>query len=287
VFVADLSRSRRAEAPRGTAATPRPGAAARVLSAIWNRFAGILKGIQDLVWFSVRAVVACFRPPFYLRDLYEQTYFAGVGSLPVVLISTFFAGQALALQFARNLRETGSETLLGTLMNIAVVRALGPDLVGMVVAARLAAGYTAEIGSMKSTDQIDALVAFGTDPMNKLVVPRLIGLVLMLPLLTFVGDAVAFLGGALMARYVAHVSLSLYWTQIFKGMDHGTLLIGTLKPLTFAFIIVFVSCWKGFQSAGGTRGVGHATTESVVIASVLILIFDFILTRVIFALLGW
>jgi phospholipid/cholesterol/gamma-HCH transport system permease protein len=268
-------------------APPREGAAARVLPALWNPIANFLKGIQDLATFAVRAVAACFRRPFYLRDLYEQTYFAGVGSLPVVLISSFFAGQALALQFARQLRETGSETLLGTLMCIAVVRALGPDLVGMVVAARLAAGYTAEIGSMKSTDQIDALVAFGTDPMSKLVVPRLIGLVVMLPLLTFIGNAIALLGGALMAKFVAHISLSLYWTQIFKTLDYGTFLIGTVKPLTFAFIIVFVSCWKGFASAGGTRGVGHATTESVVIASVLILIFDFILTRVIFALLGW
>jgi phospholipid/cholesterol/gamma-HCH transport system permease protein len=232
-------------------------------------------------------VVAVFRPPHYWRDIYEQTYFAGVGSLPVVLVSSFFAGQALALQFARQLRETGSETVLGTMMAIAVVRALGPDLTGMVVAARLASGYTAEIGSMKSTDQIDALTAFGTDPVSKLAAPRLIGIVIMLPILTFIANAVQFVGGAIMARFVAHVSLSLYWTQIRQEMVFGTLLIGTVKPLTFAFIMAFVACWKGFSSSGGTRGVGQATTESVVIASVLVLIFDFILTRVIFAVLHW
>ena len=245
------------------------------------------RGVQDLVVFSVRMVVAVFRRPHYWRDIYEQTYFAGVGSLPVVLVSSFFAGQALALQFARQLRETGSETVLGTMMAIAVVRALGPDLTGMVVAARIASGYTAEIGSMKSTDQIDALTAFGTDPVSKLAAPRLIGIVITLPILTFIANGVQFVGGAIMARFVAHVSLSLYWAQIRQEMVFGTLLIGTVKPLTFAFIMAFVACWKGFSSSGGTRGVGQATTESVVIASVLVLIFDFILTRVIFALLHW
>lgn len=246
-----------------------------------------LRGMQDLTLFSARMVATAFRPPIYWRDVYEQTYFAGVGSLPVVLISSFFAGQALSLQFARNLAEQGTVTLLGTLMTIAVVRALGPDLAGLVVAARLASGYTAEIGAMKSDDQVDALTAFGTDPVAKLAVPRLIGLVFMLPILTFVADAVQLIGGAVMAKYVAHVSLSLYWSQVRTSMVYGTVLIGTLKPLVFAFIITFVACWKGFRSSGGTRGVGRATTESVVIASVLLLIFDFVLTRVIFAALGW
>ena len=258
-----------------------------MINAVLYRAKRYFQGVQDLAVFSAAMVAACFRRPHYFRDIFEQTYFAGVGSLPVVLVSSFFAGQALALQFARQLRETGSESVLGTMMAIAVVRALGPDLTGMVVAARLASGYTAEIGSMKSTDQIDALTAFGTDPVSKLAAPRLIGIVVMLPILTFIANTVQFLGGAIMARFVAHVSLSLYWTQIREKMDYGTVLIGTVKPLTFAFVIAFVACWKGFASRGGTRGVGRATTESVVIASVLILIFDFILTRVIFALLHW
>ena len=258
-----------------------------MIDAILYAIKRFFKNVQDLAVLSVRMVAAVFRRPHYWRDIYEQTYFAGVGSLPVVLVSSFFAGQALALQFARQLRETGSESVLGTMMAIAVVRALGPDLTGMVVAARLASGYTAEIGSMKSTYQIDALTAFGTDPVSKLAAPRLIGIVIMLPILTYIANAVQFLGGAIMARFVAHVSLSLYWSQIRKEMVFGTLLIGTVKPLTFAFIMAFVACWKGFASTGGTRGVGQATTESVVIASVLILFFDFILTRVIFAILHW
>jgi phospholipid/cholesterol/gamma-HCH transport system permease protein len=258
-----------------------------VLKNLLHSTKNFLRGMQDLTLFSAQMLGAAVRPPIYWRDVYEQTYFAGVGSLPVVLISSFFAGQALSLQFARNLAENGSVTLLGTLMTIAVVRALGPDLAGLVVAARLASGYTAEIGAMKSDDQVDALTAFGTDPIAKLAVPRLIGLVVMLPILTFVADAVQLIGGAIMAKFVAHVSLSLYWSQVRTSMVYGTVLIGTLKPITFAFIITLVACWKGFRSSGGTRGVGRATTESVVIASVLLLIFDFVLTRVIFAVLGW
>ena len=245
------------------------------------------RGLQELGVFAARMVGACFRRPFYSRDFFEQVYHGGVGSLPVVLVSSFFAGQALALQFSRQLSETGSQTLLGMLMTIAIVRALGPDLIGLVVSARLAAGYTAEIGSMKSSDQIDALTSFGTNPVSKLAVPRLLSLVIMLPILTFIGDAIAIAGGSIMAKYVAHISLSLYWAQVEKGMVYGTILIGVLKPLVFAFIIAFVGCWKGFSSSGGTRGVGQATTESVVIASVLVLIVDFGLTRVIFSILHW
>lgn len=245
------------------------------------------RGVQDLVLFSGRTVIACFRPPYYFRDLKEQLYHGGVASLPVVLIASFFAGQALALQFSRQLAETGSQTLLGTLMTIAIVRALGPDLIGLVVSARLSAGYTAEIGAMKSSDQIDALTAFGTNPVAKLAVPRLVSLFIMLPILTFIGDAVAIASGAIMAKYVAHISLSLYWSQIAKSMVYGTVLIGTLKPLAFALIIAFVGCWKGFTSSGGTKGVGRATTESVVISAVLILIVDFLMTRVIFSILDW
>ena len=250
-------------------------------------FARFLAGLQELALFSARVFRSCFRGPFYLRDIYEQAYIAGVGSMHLALISAFFAGQALGLQFARQLAETGTVTLLGTLMTIAVVRALGPDLIGLVVAARMASGYTAEIGAMKSANQIDALVAFGTDPIKKLVVPRVVALFIMLPLLVILGDAIALIGGAIMAKYVAHVSLSLYWSQASRAMTFGTILIGVVKPAVFALLISLIGCWKGFTTTGGTRGVGRSTTESVTIVSVMILITDFMLTRVLFAILHW
>ena len=259
----------------------------RFLPGVVAGFARFLRSLQELVVFSARVVAACFRPPYYVRDLYEQAYHTGVGSIHLVVISGFFAGQALGLQFARQLAETGSKTLLGMLMTISVVRALGPDLTGLVVAARIASGFTAEIGAMKSANQIDALVAFGTDPVRKLAVPRFLALMAMLPALVVLSDLVALLGGAVMAKYVAHISLHLYWSQVSRNLDFGTILVGTVKPFIFAAVIALVACWKGFTSEGGTRGVGRSTTESVTIAAVLILIFDFILTRVLFALLGW
>lgn len=250
-------------------------------------FAGFLAGLQDLAAFSGRVVSRALSPPFYFRDTYEQAYQAGVGSLHLTLISSFFAGQALGLQFARQLAETGSTTLIGMLMTIGVVRALGPDLIGLVVAARLASGYTAEIGAMKSANQIDALVAFGTDPVRKLAVPRFLALFVMLPALVIIGDLVALIGGAIMAHFVAHVSLNLYWQQVQRSLTYGTILIGMVKPAVFACLISWIGCWKGFTTSGGTRGVGTSTTESVTIVSVLILIFDFILTRVLFSILHW
>jgi len=250
-------------------------------------FAEFLRGVQDLAIFSGRVASRAFRPPFYIRDTYEQAYNAGVGSLHLTLISSFFAGQALGLQFSRQLAETGSTTLIGMLMTIAVVRALGPDLIGLVVAARLASGYTAEIGAMKSANQIDALVAFGTDPIRKLAVPRFVSLFVMLPVLVVVGDAVALAGGAIMAHFVAHVSLNLYWQQVQRNLTFGTLLIGLVKPAVFACMISWIGCWKGFTTSGGTRGVGASTTASVTICSVMILILDFILTRVLFSILHW
>ena len=250
-------------------------------------FARFLADLQDLALFCGRVVGRSFRPPFYARDTYEQAYVAGVGSLHLALISAFFAGQALGLQFSRQLAETGSTTLLGTLMTISVVRALGPDLIGLVVAARLASGYTAEIGAMKSANQIDALVAFGTDPVRKLAVPRFLSLFVMLPVLVILGDLVALIGGAIMAHFVAHISLNLYWQQVSRSLTYGTILIGLVKPAVFACLISWIGCWKGFTTSGGTRGVGASTTESVTIVSVLILIFDFILTRVLFSILHW
>jgi phospholipid/cholesterol/gamma-HCH transport system permease protein len=250
-------------------------------------FVRFLAGVQDLFLFALKVIRRCFTGPFYLRDIYEQAYMAGVGSLHLALISAFFAGQALGLQFSRQLAETASTSLLGMLMTLSVVRALGPDLIGLVVAARLASGYTAEIGAMKSANQIDAMTAFGTDPIRKLAVPRFVALFFMLPALVIVGDLVALIGGAIMAKFVAHVSLNLYWTQVQHNLSYGTLLIGLVKPAVFACLISIVGCWKGFTTTGGTRGVGVSTTESVTIASVMLLILDFVLTRVLFSLLHW
>lgn len=212
-------------------------------------------------------------------------YLVGVGSLFFVMLTGISAGQAMALQFANELADFGSKNYLGRVMAIAIIRELGPVLTGVMVAARVAAGITAEIGSMKSSKQIDALVAFGIEPLKKLAAPRLIALLVMVPVLTVLADVIALVGGWVIAIFLAHITSTTYWVAVKERLIFGNLFIGIAKPVVFAFIIAFVSCYKGFTAEGGTKGVGKATTESVVIASITILVSNFVVTKVIFSLI--
>ncbi len=242
--------------------------------------------VQEFTLFTVAVIRATTTRPFYGREMIHQLYFAGIGSLLIVVVSSLVAGQALALQLARELATSGAKGQLGHFMVISVVRALGPVLTGMVVASRMSAGITAEIGAMRSSDQIDALVAFGSDPMKRLVVPRLVALVIALPALTVIGDALGVIGGGFVGLQY-HVTWESYMNGVLKYLTPKNLLVGMIKPFLFAIMIAVVACWKGFGSEGGAKGVGVSTTESVVISSVGILVLDGILTRLIFRLLHW
>ncbi|HVP39378.1 MAG TPA: ABC transporter permease [Candidatus Saccharimonadales bacterium] len=260
---------------------------AQQLEAVQNRLKYTFYSVQNFAYFSGRVLALCVAPPIYWRDLYEQLHFIGVGSLYLVLLSAFFSGQALAIQLTRELQSMGSETYLGKLMVVAVVRALGPTLTGLVVAARCSSGITAEIGAMKGSNQIDALTAFGTDPLRKLAVPRVYALLVMLPCLTLISDLLMLYGGALISIYMARVSMTTYWSMVRAYMTFANLTVGMVKPVAYSFVISLVACYQGFTSSGGTRGVGRSTTQSVVIASVSILVGDAVLTRWVFAMLGW
>jgi phospholipid/cholesterol/gamma-HCH transport system permease protein len=256
------------------------------LRLVADRFLGLLETLQDAALFAFRTVRAAFRPPFYAHETLEQIHFAGIGSLFIVVISSAVAGQALAIQLARELSNTGTKGELGHFMVISVVRALGPVLVGLVVAARMSAGITAEIGAMRSSDQLDALVAFGTDPLKRLVVPRLAALVIALPCLTILGDALAVVGGGMVgAAY--KLPLPSYYHGVRAYLTPTNLLVGMIKPFFFAVLIAIIACWKGFTSEGGAKGVGVSTTQSVVLSSVGILVSDGILTKFVFRLLNW
>ncbi|MBI5837028.1 MAG: ABC transporter permease [Candidatus Eisenbacteria bacterium] len=257
------------------------------LAAVQNRLKHSLLGVQNYVLFTARSLVLCVSPPFYWRDIYEQLHFVGWGSLYLVLLCAFFSGQALAIQLARELQNMGSETYLGKLMVVAVVRALGPTLTGLVVAARISSGITAELGAMKSSNQIDALTAFGTDPVRKLAVPRIWALLVMLPCLTLISDLLMLFGGQLISVYMARVSATTYWSMVRAYMTFANMTVGMVKPFLYALVIATVANYKGFTTRGGTRGVGKSTTESVVISSVSILVGDAVMTRFIFTLLGW
>jgi len=257
-----------------------------LLSAFVERLRRMIQSVQEFTLFGVDVLRATFSPPFYGREMLQQLYFAGIGSLLIVVVSSVVAGQALALQLVRELSTSGAKSQLGHFQVISVVRALGPILTGMVVAARMSAGITAEIGAMRSSDQIDALVAFGSDPMKRLVVPRLVALLAALPALVIIADALGVLGGGLVGVQY-HLTWDSYMNGVFKYLTPKNLLVGMIKPFIFAIMIVIVACWKGFTSAGGAKGVGVSTTESVVISSVGILVTDGICTRLIFRLLHW
>lgn len=257
-----------------------------LIPALVERLRRMVQTVQEFTLFGVDVVRASFTPPFYGRETLHQLYFAGIGSLLIVVVSSAVAGQALALQLARELSTSGAKSQLGHFMVVSVVRALGPVLVGMVVASRMSAGITAEIGAMRSSDQIDALVAFGSDPVKRLVVPRLIALVVALPALVILGDTLAIIGGGLVGLQY-HLTWDTYVNGVLKYLTPKNLLVGMIKPFLFAIMIVIVASWKGFTSAGGAKGVGVSTTQSVVISSVGILVTDGICTRLIFRLLHW
>lgn len=249
---------------------------------------GVLKFLYEvdrMTRFSVRMVLSIFGRPIYPTATWEQMYNIGVGSLFLIVLTGVFAGQGMALQFSNELADFGSKNYLGRIMAIAIIRELGPILAALMVAARVASGITAEIGSMKASHQLDAMEAFGVDTIKKLAAPRLIALVIMLPVLTIICDFIAIMGGWIIAVFIAHISSTTYISAVNERLTFGNVFIGVAKPLVFAFIIAFVACYKGFTSYGGTKGVGRATTESVVISSISILIMNFIMTKFVFSIL--
>jgi len=248
-----------------------------ILKAINNWLKHFAYELQRLFFFSLRMVAALFGRPFYVTETLEQMHLIGIGSLYLIVLTGVFAGQGLALAFSVELADYGAKSYLGRIMAIAIVRELGPILAGLMVAARVAAGITAEIGAMKSSNQLDAI--------KKIAVPRLIALVVMVPALTIICDAIAILGAYFVSVFVANVTSTLYWTNVRGRLIFGNIFIGLLKPFVFSFIIAFISCYKGFTSKGGTKGVGRATTNSVVMASITILIVNFFITKVVFSLI--
>lgn len=240
---------------------------------------------QELFYFSMRMLARGLSRPWYFRETVEQLNLIGVGSIFLVALTGMFAGQGLALANANELADFGAKNYLGRIMVLSVVRELGPILTGLMVAARVASGITAEIGAMKSSNQLDAMTAFGIDPIRKVAVPRMIALFIALPCLTVICNFVALLGGFIIAKFLAHMSTTIYWANVVDRLNFGNIFMGILKPLTFSLIIAFIACYKGFTSEGGTKGVGRATTESVVLSSIWILAINFIITKLVYSYL--
>jgi phospholipid/cholesterol/gamma-HCH transport system permease protein len=228
--------------------------------------------VQDFFSLAGRAYLNIFRSPHYVDDIFIQADIIGVGSLPIVMLTGFFSGVVMTLQLSKALTTYGAVGQTGQFVAITLVREMGPVLTGLVVAGRNASGIASELGSMKVTEQIDAMRALGTDPVQKLVTPRLLATAIMVPVLTAIADFVGLIGGALISALLLHLTQSEYWSRGWQALEYQDLAQGLLKPFVFAQVIALVGCFYGMRTTGGTQGVGRATTQAVVVASVWIFV---------------
>jgi len=246
-----------------------------------------IQTVQDYVEFSAHAVANLFRKPFYLADMLQQADLIGVGSLPIVVLTGFFTGAVLALQASNTLERFGSITLVGQLVSTSMVRELGPVLTSLMVAGRNSSGMASELGSMVVTEQIDAMRALGTDPMKKLVTPRVVATVFMLFFLTIISDLIGLVGGLAIAKLLLRLDARQYWYNAWETLVFQDVFMGLIKPVIFGFIIATIGCFYGMNARGGTQGVGRATTQAMVAASVIILAMDLLVTRLLMATLAY
>ena len=246
---------------------------------------GALLEVQEYVKLQVATLHGVFSRPFYFHDVVEQFDQIGIGSLTVVLLTGFFTGAVLALQSGITLDQFGARPFVGRLVSASMIKELGPVLTGLMLAGRIGSGIAAELGSMVVTEQINALRALGTDPVRKLVVPRVLAGFFMAPVLTVISDTVGIFGGWIIAVYQLRVASSLYWSSITEALYLQDAWMGIIKPFFLGYVIVTIGCHVGLRTTGGTQGVGRATTNAVVAASVSVIAVDFFVTRVLFTLL--
>ena len=241
-----------------------------------------VQSVQDYSVLAARAIAGLFRRPRYFADIVYQADLIGFGSLPIVVLTGLFTGAVLALNSAHTLQRFGSLSLIGQLVSVGMVTELGPVLTGLMVAGRNSSGMASELGSMVVTEQIDAMRALGTDPMKKLV-----STVFMLFFLTIISDLLGLIGGAVVSTVIFGMDLHQFWSSAWQSLVFQDVFTGLTKPLLFGFIIATVGCYYGLSARGGTQGVGRATTQAVVAASVFILLVDFFATKFLMAIFGY
>lgn len=236
-----------------------------------------------LVLFAVTAISHCARPPFYVRNIGRQMVEIGYYSLPVVGLTAIFTGMVLALQSYTGFARFSAEGAVANVVVVSITRELGPVLAGLMVAGRIGASMAAEIGTMRVTEQLDALTTLSTNPMKYMVVPRLIAGLTMLPLLVIVANIIGVFGGYLVAVYKLGFNPAIYIENTWDALTTEDVVSGLVKASVFGFIVTLMGCYHGYYSRGGAQGVGTATTHAVVSASILILSFDYVLTELFFA----
>jgi len=256
-----------------------------ILKAVESLGLALIRFIEEfgLVMFLLLSSIAWMvRPPMRLRAIFKQMEFVGVNSLLVVILTGAFTGAVLALQAYHGFRLFSAESLVGSTVALAMTRELGPVLTALIVTGRAGSSMAAELGTMRVTEQIDALHSMATNPIKYLVVPRIIAGVFMLPLLTIVADFVGIIGGYFVGVGLLKINSGIYVAKMIEIVELGDIFNGLVKAACFGLILSLIGCYKGYYTAGGAQGVGKATTQAVVIASVSILVSDYFLTAAMF-----
>lgn len=243
--------------------------------------------LQDFYHLCFYGLVGLVKRPFYTRDALEQMDYAGAGSFPIIIVLSLFVGMALSLQIAAELSLLGLTMYTGQIVGISIIREIGPVLAAVVFAGRAGSGMASELGSMMLGHQVDTLRVFGLDPIKKLVVPRILASVVMLPMLTIIGDTTSILGGYYVSVITMHQSGTFYWSSIRDILIFENVFSGILKPFIFGYTIACVGCYSGLSTRGGALGLRRATTQAFVISTILIIVFDFILTKSLLYILGY
>ncbi|MCX5818896.1 MAG: ABC transporter permease [Deltaproteobacteria bacterium] len=258
--------------------SPAPGALDRLGRAV-------LAGVEEMgkiILLFISVLSWMFRPPLKLRNIFKQMEFVGVKSIFVVVLTGTFTGMVMALQGYHGFRMFGAESLVGSTVALGMTRELGPVLTSLMVTARAGSAMAAELGTMRVTEQIDALYVMAANPVKHLIVPRVIAGVLMVPLLTVVSDFVGILGGYFVGVHVLGINSGVFIKNITRLVDLNDIYNGLIKAACFGLIMALIGCYKGVNTYGGAEGVGRATTEAVVLASITILISDYFLTAIMF-----
>jgi len=242
--------------------------------------------LQEIALLTWRAIRRSITKPLYMRETVQQLDMIGVGSLPIIILAGFFIGGVLALNTTSTLRSFGAQNFTGQLVMTSLIRELGPVLTSIIVAGRIGSAIAAELGSMLVSEQIDAMRAMGTDPVKKLVVPRLLGCMIMTPALTVISVVVGALGGWVVSKSILGIASSVYTSSARAGLNYQDIMGTLLKSTTFGLFVAIIGCRCGLRTYGGTVGVGRSTTQSVVASIVTILISDFFLQKLIMALKG-
>jgi phospholipid/cholesterol/gamma-HCH transport system permease protein len=246
----------------------------------------LLMELQEMSLLVWRAARGLFRKPRYLAETITQMDSIGVGSLTIIILTGFFTGGVLTLQTYPTLQAFGAVSQLGYLVSISLVRELGPVLTALMVTGRVVSAISAELGSMVVSEQIDAMRALGTDPTRKLVAPRILALVITLPLLTLVADVIGIAGGWVVSTFLYGLPSTMFTNSVRDGITTDDIIGGIVKPLVFAFLMGTIACYKGLKTEGGTVGVGRSTTAAVVMASIIVIIADFFLAKALQVILG-